>query len=75
MFHVLQTPVSPSGTFEALGQALRIAVNGSRTGENLATIANTFDQVAQLASRGSVNASNDEVNFLNVGLPVGPTLK
>ena len=62
MFHVLQTPMPPSGILEALGQALRIAVNGSRTGENFATIANTFDQVAQLASIGSVNAGNNEVN-------------
>ena len=42
-------------------QALRIAQNGSRTTENLATIASTVDQIAQLASSETANISN-EVN-------------
>ena len=47
--------------FENANQALRIAQNGSRTAENLAVIASTLDQIAQLASSGRANINN-EVN-------------
>ena len=47
--------------FENANQALRIAQNGSRTTENLAVIASTLDQIAQLASSGRANINN-EVN-------------
>ena len=59
LFYTLQSVVTD--IFENANQALRIAQNGSRTTENLAVIASTLDQIAQLASSGRANINN-EVN-------------
>lgn len=70
MSYILQTTVPRSEILEALSQTLSIAVNGSRTADNLGTVANILDQVTQLASNGGVNINNDEVKYF-----IGHTLK
>ena len=56
LFYTPQSVVTD--IFENANQALRIARNGSRTAENLAVIASTLDQIAQLASSGRANINN-----------------